>query len=46
MRVTVIGAGHGGQALAGYIAHKGCDVTIYNRTKSVLDGIEKMAGYH
>lgn len=44
MRVTVIGAGHGGQALAGYIAHKGCDVTIYNRTKSVLDGIEKNGG--
>lgn len=44
MRVTVIGAGHGGQALAGYIAHKGYDITIYNRTNSVLDGIEKNGG--
>lgn len=44
MKITVIGAGHGGQALAGYLAYCGCSITIYNRTKSVIDGIKKNRG--
>lgn len=40
MRYTVIGAGHGGQALAGYLALQGAEVTLYNRTESVIENIK------
>lgn len=30
--VAVLGAGHGGLALAGYLAHKGHDVSLWNRS--------------
>ncbi|HDM69870.1 MAG TPA: NADP transhydrogenase subunit alpha, partial [Thermotogales bacterium] len=33
MKVAIIGAGNGGQALAGYLAMKGFDVSIFNRSK-------------
>lgn len=39
MRVCVIGAGHGGQALAGYLAINGADVTLYNRTEAVIKAL-------
>jgi len=32
MKICVIGAGNGGQALAGYLAIKGFDVSLYNRS--------------
>ncbi|MCD6546548.1 MAG: NAD/NADP octopine/nopaline dehydrogenase family protein [Thermotogae bacterium] len=32
MKICVIGAGNGGQALAGYLAVKGFDVSLYNRS--------------
>lgn len=41
MRVTVVGAGHGGQALAGYMAIEGAQVTLYNRTKSVISALKE-----
>lgn len=31
-RIAVIGAGHGGKAMAAHLALKGCQVTLYNRT--------------
>lgn len=40
----VIGAGHGGQALAAYIAYLGNPTIIYNRTKTVVDQINSMGG--
>lgn len=40
MKYTVIGAGHGGQALAGYLALQGAKVTLYNRTESVIESIK------
>ncbi|MDI3472303.1 MAG: opine dehydrogenase [Thermotogaceae bacterium] len=32
MKICVIGAGNGGQALAGYLAVRGFDVSLYNRS--------------
>ncbi len=40
MKYTVIGAGHGGQALAGYLAWQGKSVILYNRTESVISNIK------
>ena len=40
----VIGAGHGGQALAAYLAYLGNNVVLYNRTKTVVDQINSMGG--
>lgn len=40
-KFAVIGAGNGGQAIAGYLAMKGYDVNIYNRTSSVITELEK-----
>ncbi len=39
--VSVIGAGNGGQALAGYLALKGFDVALYNRSEKRLAPILK-----
>lgn len=33
MNICVIGAGNGGQALAGYLALKGFDVSLFNKSK-------------
>ncbi|HQC37238.1 MAG TPA: 2-dehydropantoate 2-reductase N-terminal domain-containing protein, partial [Thermotogota bacterium] len=33
MKICVIGAGNGGQALAGYLALRGQEVTLFNRNK-------------
>jgi len=43
---AVIGAGHGGQALAAYLALKGEKVSLYNRTPERLDGIRRLGGIH
>ena len=44
MRFALIGAGHGGQALAGYLAYLGHEVVLHNRTASVLHGIARNDG--
>lgn len=44
MKVSVIGAGHGGQAIAGYIAYKGFKTILYNRNKSVIEEIKENNG--
>lgn len=41
---AVIGAGHGGQALAAYLALRGEKVSLYNRTPERLDGIRRRGG--
>ncbi len=33
MKIAVIGAGNGGQALAAYLAHRGHEVSLYNRSR-------------
>ena len=40
----VIGAGHGGQALAAYLAHLSNPTILFNRTKTVVDQINSMGG--
>ena len=40
----VIGAGHGGQALAAYLQYLGNPTVLYNRTKMVIDQINAYGG--
>lgn len=41
---AVIGAGHGGQALAAYLALKGEKTSLYNRTPEKLEGVRAQGG--
>ena len=40
----VVGSGHGGMAMAGYLGIKGHPVTLYNRTDNNLDGVRWHGG--
>lgn len=39
MKIAVIGAGNGGQAIAGYLASEGHDVNLFDRNKEKVVGI-------
>ncbi|HOT91464.1 MAG TPA: NAD/NADP octopine/nopaline dehydrogenase family protein [Anaerolineae bacterium] len=39
-RVAVLGAGHGGKAMAAEMASRGFEVTLYNRTYARIEGVE------
>ncbi len=41
MKIAVVGAGNGGQALAAYLALKGYSVSLYNRSKKRIAAIIK-----
>jgi opine dehydrogenase len=41
---TVIGAGHGGKAMAGHLALMGFPTTLYNRTESHVAAIKELGG--
>ncbi len=41
MRIAVLGAGNGGQALAAYLSMKGFSVSLYNRSKKRISNIIK-----
>jgi opine dehydrogenase len=41
---TVIGAGHGGKAMAAHLSLMGCHVTLYNRTFEHVEIIQKRGG--
>ncbi len=43
-RYTVIGAGHGGRAMAAHLALMGFDVTLYNRNPDHTEGIRARKG--
>jgi opine dehydrogenase len=43
-KITVIGAGNGGKALAGHLALMGAKVTLYNRTWKHIDAIKERGG--
>lgn len=43
-RVAVLGAGHGGQAMAGHLGLMGCEVTLYNRSQDRIAPIEIAGG--
>ncbi|MFA5014826.1 MAG: NAD(P)-binding domain-containing protein, partial [Actinomycetota bacterium] len=44
LKFAVLGAGHGGKAVAAHLAIKGFKVNIYNRTFSRIQPIKKMKG--
>ena len=43
-KFAVLGAGHGGMAMAGHLSLKGFDVKLYNRSEERLWGIKTMGG--
>ena len=43
-RYTVIGAGHGGRAMAAHLALMGFEVALYNRTPDHIEGIKARKG--
>lgn len=43
-RYTVIGAGHGGKAMAAHLALMGFEVVLYNRTAANIAGIQARGG--
>ena len=44
IRVAVLGAGHAGRGLAGYLSIHGFDVSLYNRTITNIRNISKIGG--
>jgi opine dehydrogenase len=42
--IAVIGAGNGGQAMAGFLALKGFGVNLWNRSESKIDLLNKIGG--
>jgi opine dehydrogenase len=44
MKVAVLGAGNGGQALAGYLSLKGFSVNLYNRSEKRIRHLKKNRG--
>ncbi len=43
-KFAVIGAGHGGKAMAAHLALMGFKISLYNRTASHIDVIKKRGG--
>lgn len=41
MKVSIIGAGNGGQAIAGYLAMKGCEVSLCDTDTSRIDRLKE-----
>jgi opine dehydrogenase len=46
LRITVIGAGHGGKAMAAHLALMGFSVKLYNRTPEHVEAIRRLGGIH
>lgn len=42
MKVSIIGAGNGGQAIAAYLSIKGCDVSVCDTDSTKIDRLRKM----
>lgn len=42
MKIAVIGAGNGGQAIAGFLAIKGHNVSLYDRNHGKIDNLRKI----
>lgn len=43
-KFAVLGAGHGGRAMAAYLAVIGCDVNLFNRTPENIQNIQQLGG--
>lgn len=46
LRIAILGAGHAGRALAGYLALFGNEVTLHNRTLQNILAIKEAGGVH
>jgi len=46
IQMTVIGAGHGGKAMAAHLALMGFPTTLYNRTPEHIQAIKQLKGIH
>jgi opine dehydrogenase len=44
MKISVIGAGNGGQAIAGYLGTKGIQVALYDRNLPKIEQLQKLGG--
>lgn len=44
MKISVIGAGNGGQAIAGYLSIKGYEVSLYDRNQQKIEELKKVGG--
>ena len=44
LKIAVLGAGHGGCAMAAYLAAVGCEVNLYNRTPQNIHSIQQLGG--
>ena len=42
LQMTVIGAGHGGKAMAAHLALMGFPTTLYNRTPEHIEAIRQL----
>lgn len=45
-RFAVVGAGHGGQAMAGYLAHRGYHVNLFNKSADRIEPVAAAGGVH
>jgi opine dehydrogenase len=45
-KLSILGAGHGGQGLAAYLSLAGHEISLYNRSESKLIPIHKQNGIH
>lgn len=46
MKITVIGAGNGGQAISGYLAMRGYDVALYDIVEAKIEELNRLGGIH
>ena len=44
MKITVIGAGNGGQAIAGYLATQGYEVALYDIVEEKINELKRLGG--
>ena len=44
LKFAVLGAGHGGRAMAAYLAAIGCNVNLFNRTPENIRNIQQSGG--
>lgn len=44
MKIAVIGAGNGGQAIAGYLAMQGYDIALYDIVKEKIEELKRLGG--
>ena len=46
MKIAIIGAGNGGQAIAGYLSTQGYDVALYDIVEDKINELKQLGGIH